>query len=329
MTQDFLPVARLHSHFDPPSKLTAAQFQGLCKIPAETEWFANLTSMQTRRAYKADLRAFMAFIGIVQVEEFRTVTRSHVLAWRRELERLSLGAATIRRKLAALSSLFDYLCENNAVSQNPTNGVKRPAVDCSEGKTPALSDAQARQLLEAPSLYTLKGQRDRAILSILLFHGLRRDEVTKLRVKDFNLMRSGIGHLMVHGKGKKIRFIPLHPETFRIVMDYLQFAGHGQDSDGPLFRRVRKTKSYRAAYGLSPGSIYANVVIPNLAKLGIKGDNMGPHVLRVTAATCALQNSTDIARVQNWLGHSNISTTRLYDRRSTRPEDSPTYRIHY
>ena len=91
-----------------------------------------------------------------------------------------LEAATIRRKLAALSSLSCYLCENNAVAQNPTHGVKRPAVECHEAKTPALSDAQARALLDAPSLGTLKGQRDRAILSILLFLGLRREEVMLL-----------------------------------------------------------------------------------------------------------------------------------------------------
>jgi integrase/recombinase XerD len=52
------------------------------------------------------------------------------------------------------------------------------------------------------------------------------------------------------------------------------------------------------------------------------------HSVRATA-TNALTNEADIAKIQEWLGHANVSTTRLYDRRKTRPEDSPTYRVRY
>ena len=78
------------------------------------------------------------------------------------------------------------------VTSNPVDGVRRPRVDCSEGKTPGLSDTRARQLLNAPSVCTLKGLRDRAILSTLLFHALRRDELASLRVKDFKQIRSAL-----------------------------------------------------------------------------------------------------------------------------------------
>jgi integrase/recombinase XerD len=53
------------------------------------------------------------------------------------------------------------------------------------------------------------------------------------------------------------------------------------------------------------------------------------HSLRATAATNALSHDSDIAKVQEWLGHANVSTTRLYDRRKTRPEESPTFRVKY
>ena len=80
---------------------------------------------------------------------------------------------------------------------------------------------------------------------------------------------------------------------------------------------------------LTPGSVYADIVQRYLDKLGIKGETMGPHVMRATAATNALDNGADIAKVQEWLGHANISTTRVYDRRRSRPEDSPTFRVAY
>ena len=53
------------------------------------------------------------------------------------------------------------------------------------------------------------------------------------------------------------------------------------------------------------------------------------HALRATAATNALAHNADIAKVQEWLGHANIATTRLYDRRQSRPEESPTFKVEY
>jgi integrase/recombinase XerD len=61
------------------------------------------------------------------------------------------------------------------------------------------------------------------------------------------------------------------------------------------------------------------------AQLGFR---IGAHALRATAATNALDHH-DIAKVQEWLGHANISTTRIYDHRRTRPEDSPTFKVAY
>jgi integrase/recombinase XerD len=97
----------------------------------------------TREAYENDLREFRRFIGIARPEEFRTVTRAHVIAWRKDLERRACAPTTIQRKLVALSSLFAYLAEHNAVLHNPVDGVKRPKSHRQEGTTPALSDEQA------------------------------------------------------------------------------------------------------------------------------------------------------------------------------------------
>ncbi len=62
---------------------------------------------------------------------------------------------------------------------------------------------------------------------------------------------------------------------------------------------------------------------------GIAIEGFCTHSLRATAATAALDGGADISRVQGWLGHANVSTTRLYDKRGREPEDSPTWRIQY
>src|SRR5271163_2048599 len=117
--------------------LTSAEFHRLADVPPEVEWFANLSSPQTRRAYENAVRDFVRFTGIARPEEFRTVTRAHVIAWRDELVGRGLGGSTVRHRLASLASLFQYLCNQNAVTHNPVKGVQRPTAETAEGKTPA------------------------------------------------------------------------------------------------------------------------------------------------------------------------------------------------
>jgi site-specific recombinase XerD len=274
----------------------------------------------------------MRFTGIARPEEFRIVTRAHVIEWRKDLERREIGraadqknpaGATIRHRLAALSSLFEYLCEKNAVSHNPVKGVKRPKAESGEGKTPALGDHQARELLAAPDEETVKAKRDRAILSTLLFHALRRDELCKLKVKDFNQARRGVPHLKVSGKGEKTRYLPLHPGSNQLIHDYLEAAGHGADVNGALFRPIKNNRTGRLDKALTPNGVYT-LVRAYSAQIGFE---IGAHALRATAATNALDHQADIAKVQEWLGHANIATTRIYDHRKTRPEDSPTFKV--
>jgi integrase/recombinase XerD len=228
-----------------------------------------------------------------------------------------------------VASLFDSLCERNAVTHNPVRGVKRPRVDGNEGKTPALSDGQARALLEAPSAETLKGKRDRAILATFLHHGLRCEELCKLAVRDIH-DRQGVAHFRVHGKGSKIRYIPLHPIALQRIQEYLIAAGHAEDTAGPLFRPVKNpSENGDISHSLTHPAIYHCVLRKYARAIGIGGGHLGPHSLRARAATYALDRGSDLAKVQEWLGHANVATTRLYDRRRSRPEDSPTYRISY
>jgi site-specific recombinase XerD len=310
------------------SFLTKQEFHTLAQVPSEVEWFANIQNPRTRRAYQNDIHEFRAFVGIGRPEEFRIVTRAHLLAWRKDLEERNLSGATIRRKLAALSSLFEYLCEVNAITHNPVKGVKRPKVESYEGKTPALGDHQARKLLDAPDAETLKGKRDRALLSVLLYHGLRREELCALKVRDVTQRRGG-AHLRVHGKGGKLRYLPLHPATAALLSDYLEALGHGSEPTAPLFQPVKDNINKKTAKAMTTHGVYK--VVQGYAKMIGLGDleGLGVHGLRATAATNALDHEADIAKVQEWLGHANIATTRLYDRRKSRPEDSPTFKVSY
>ncbi len=184
--------------------------------------------------------------------------------------------------------------------------------------------------MEAPKSNTLKGKRDRAILATLLYHRIRREELFKLRVKDME-NREGVPHFRIHGKGSKIRFVPIQPMAGRLMATYLAEAAHHTDIKGPLYRPVKNNRTGELRRPLDPNSVYRNIVRKYGAETGlnIEVNGLCVHAMRATAATNALSNDADIAKVQEWLGHANVSTTKLYDRRKTRPEDSPTFRVRY
>jgi len=133
--------------------------------------------------------------------------------------------------------------------------VERPMANGNEGSTPALGDRQARKLLEAPPAGTLKGVRDRAILATLLYHGIRREKLCSLRVRDLH-SRQGVMHFRVKGKRAKIRFIPVNAAAQSTIDAYLEMAGHRADLEGPLFRPVKNNRTGRLDRPLDPASVY-------------------------------------------------------------------------
>src|SRR5260370_12895147 len=112
--------------------LSAAEFRRLAEVPPEVEWFANIRNGSTRRAYENAIKDFMLFAGIKRPEEFRHVNRAHAIAWRDHLGHRTLIGTTIRHRLAASTSLFQYLCDKNARTHNPVKSLKRPKVESAD-----------------------------------------------------------------------------------------------------------------------------------------------------------------------------------------------------
>ena len=237
---------------------------------------------------------------------------------------INVNVHEIRRSLIAASEI-------RSRSWSICNAVVTLQRSLPRSDAPLLGDHQARDLLAAPGKETETGKettkekRDRAILSTLLYHALRRDELCKLTVRDFRHARRGVPHLRVSGKGEKTRYRPLHPGTNELIHDYLDAAGHSEDETGALFRPLKNNRTRRLHRALTPDGVY-KLVRGYSAALGFE---IGAHALRATAATNALDHQADIAKVQEWLGHANIATTRIYDHRKTRPEDSPRFKVAY
>ena len=152
MTHKQLPTIRRNSKL--PAVSTVAALAG---IPEEEIWLAKQKSVRTRRAYKQDVDHFMRTLGIKSIDELRAVDHRAVIFWERHLrETDGAQASTVRRRLAALSSLFKHLVEHGYAVRNPVADVRRPTINREEGSTLAFSKRQARKMLDAPSEQTIQ-----------------------------------------------------------------------------------------------------------------------------------------------------------------------------
>jgi site-specific recombinase XerD len=300
----------------------------LADIPEEEIWLAKQKSERTRRAYKQDVLHFMRTLTIRSYEELRQVDHRAVIAWERIMrETEEAMPSTVRRRLAALSSLFKHLVRYGYVGKNPVSEVERPAINREQGTTLAFSKADARKLLDLPDDKTLEGLRDRAILAVGLQVGLRRAEIASLSVEDLHQNR-GYDSLRVIRKGGRHDALAIHPNTVKRLKDYLEASGHAGDLDGPLFRPLshnRKRQEMRRH--MHPDAI--DRVLRKYAKAIGLDRGYSAHSMRATFITTALENGCSLEDVQRAAGHREPSTTKLYDRRGYNPEKSASYFATY
>ncbi len=304
-----------------------ATLDQLAAIPEEEVWLASQKSPRTRRAYRQDVAHFMRTLGITSPEQLRQVDHRAVIAWERIMREQGAAASTVRRRLAALSSLFKHLVRHGAATRNPAVDVRRPAINREEGSTAAFSKAQARRLLDAPAADTLAGLRDRAVLSVGLQVGLRRAEIAALAVGDLHQNR-GYDALRLTRKGGRRDALAINPQTAARIRAYLELAGHGGDHGGPLFRPLRgNAKPHDPAGWLDPDAI-DRMMRKHAAAIGL-GRGYSAHSMRATFITTALENGAQLEDVQKAAGHRDPSTTKLYDRRGYNPEKAASFFATY
>lgn len=321
----FAPPAVIPS---PIGAVHVSAIEALAEIPEEDIWLAKQKSKRTRRAYKQDVAHFMRTLQIRSYSELRQVDHRAVIAWERIMrERDNAAASTIRRRLAALSSLMKHLVRHGHLGKNHVAEVERPNINRQEGSTLAFSQQQAKQLLDRPSSEALEGLRDRAILSVGLQVGLRRAEIAALKVSDLHQNR-GYDSLRIQRKGGRREALAIHPQTTTRLRAYLDAAGHGADLEGPIFRPLRRNrKSQEARRRMDPDAI-DRVLRKHAKAIGLER-GYSAHSMRATFVTTALENGASLEEVQKAAGHRDPGTTKLYDRRGYNPEKSASFFATY
>lgn len=152
----------------------------LATIPEEAVWLANFVSPRTKKTYRAAVQSFIAFHGFQSSEELHSVTQSHLIAWREHLIRTGASPRTVQNRLAAVSSLFQHLCEQQVAVRNPATGVRRPKVNTTRVDAAVLTPEQVRRLLHTPNGDKLKGGAGPRDFARALLHrvpGVGSDEI--------------------------------------------------------------------------------------------------------------------------------------------------------
>ncbi|MEY2925803.1 MAG: hypothetical protein RL367_280 [Pseudomonadota bacterium] len=238
--------------------------------------------------------------------ELEQIDADMVLAFLGHIEReRGNSAATRNVRLAAIKAFMRYV-----ELKHPSALMQIAQINAIPGKRhdqklirPLMME-EVRAILDAPNLSTRSGIRDRAMLHLCFAAGLRVSELVGLTVQSLNLRDPSI---LVMGKGRRERSLPLWKETTRDIRAWLAVRGSVNATE--LFVNAGGTAMTRAGfeYILEKHARTAALKCPSLA-----GRTLSPHLLRHSCAVLMLQATHDIRKVALWLGHADIRTTEVY-----------------
>jgi site-specific recombinase XerD len=276
------------------------------------EYFAaNIRNANTRRAYLHAVREFSQWCTQHQFHELVDIEPLHVAAYIEQLT-ARLAKPSVKQHLAALRMLFDWLVVGQVVATNPAAPVRGPKYTVKKGKTPVLSQEEARELLDSLDASTVVGLRDRALIATMVYTFGRVGAVIKMRVEDY-YTQGRRGWVRLHEKGGKRHEMPCNHHLEAYLDAYINAAGLAGDLKGYLFRSARGKAQPLSGNPLAQADVY-RMIRRRALQAGIK-TRIGNHTFRATGITQYLRNGGRRELAQQMAAHESPRTTALYDRR--------------
>ncbi len=260
--------------------------------------FESGLSERTVSAYSADVSSYLEYLHSIGVGHPKDITREDLLDHIILLRKRPLSSRTVSRRVSAIRRFHRFLCEEGLADSDPTDGLEPPRL--SRGLPHVLSRSEIEALLAAPDTSKPEGVRDAAILELFYSCGLRLSELANLRNQNVSLEESAV---RVHGKGTKVRLVPLGGQAIRRLEAWLEVRNVGRVLDDTVFLSPRGKRMGRT-------SVWQ--VVKRCAREANITHNVTPHMLRHSFATHLLDNGADLRAVQEMLGHADIATTQIY-----------------
>ncbi len=326
--------------------------QAIAWQQAKDAWLAakqrKSDSLHTVRAYQNDFNQFFRFAGKAPWN----VSSRDADEWIRYLQETNTQNASINRKLAALSSFFQfvidkytfvgrdqiersiYIDQHGNTRANPFRRPERFKLDQYNHSQP-MSVEIVRKVLQAINTKSLTGSRDFALIMTYLYTGRRSSEIANLRwaAIEVDAIR---GHYYYEwtGKGGKHRKDELPPPAYHAIANFLRVTGRLETMrpDDYIFRPVYEDRAARlpnvrgelAANRPISGSMINRIVKRHFVAAGVAPEAIHTHTLRHTAAHLRYRDGDgqDILEVSRFLAHSSIAITQIYLSKLQKPVDS-------
>lgn len=258
-------------------------------------------STHTLRAYRKELTRFAEYLG----PELRWNDVDHVMVrgFLSHLHACGLSKVSMARALAAVRSLYKWLAREGMVQHNPATLVATPRLPKKLPRVPTteeMNDLLNRQMPESAAF----PERDRAIFELLYGCGLRNSELVGIEIND---IEEANGVILVHGKGKKQRYVPLDGAAAEALQVYREARQKLLREAETSTRRLFINQRGGPLTTRSVGRIVKQIAIAR----GLPSD-VHPHTLRHAFGTHMLGEGADLRSIQELLGHERLSTTQRY-----------------
>jgi len=263
-------------------------------------------SLHTIKAYTKDLASFSAYAGSRGWKQIDHVTIRGFLA---QLYEKGLSKTSVARALAAVRSLYQWLAREGLVEQNPARLVATPRLPKKLPRVPTIEEMNSVLDSQMPETAAFP-ERDRLMFELLYGCGIRNSELTGINLDDVRLSSEAI---LIHGKGKKERYVPFGDSVKTALAAYLPMrqqllAGARQDTTALLINRRGGRLTTR-----SVGRIVKKIAVAK----GLSPD-VHPHTLRHAFGTHMLEEGADLRAIQELLGHERLATTQRYTQLSVK-----------
>lgn len=252
-------------------------------------------SANTVKSYRADLQEFTGYLSKRKQNTLEAFTSPVIRSFLASLPQ-DYARNTVLRKIAALRSLAAFLLRQGKLARNPFKLLPAPK---REKLLPKFLTLPETDRLINTAGNTHFAARDKALFELMYSSGLRRSEVTGLKIRDVDFFN---GVVRVLGKGNKERLVPVTDEALYAIKYYLSTRPNPQPQDALFLNAHGKPLT-----GDGLAFIFKNTAIA--AHLARK---VTPHSLRHSFATHLLNNGCDLRSLQEMLGHKTLAATQVY-----------------
>ena len=262
----------------------------------------------TCSAYERDVRACLTFLQRRGLNELQEVRPPDLRAFLADEATRRPAVSSQARTLAALKGFFRFLVENELLDRDPAAVLRTPRK--SEALPDVLDKSELKRLLAAVDrddvwlrVHPGKRERDRLMLALFAYAGLRRSELLGLDIEDLDLAQRLVR--VRKAKGGRARVVPLHPVLVPLVVDYL--ATRGMPVAGPLFIGIQGRRLSATILSVTFRH-YASAAAVDVRK------RVTPHTLRHVFASELLRAGANLRQIQELLGHKHLDSTQRYTR---------------